>query len=264
MRDFLWAVMGVAVLSGALLGQRPKFESFEVATIRPADPNVQGRYIKMQSAHRFYAHNHTVKTLIEAAYNITSRAVSGGPAWAESDKYEIVAVTPNDVRPTPDEQMTMLRQLLTERFHLSFHREPKEFSVYAITVAKNGPKLKPTALDPNATPDGPPLLAFVLSPEVVRLPAKYTTVAEMASVMQRAVFDRPVIDRTGLTGRYDFDLEFTPDESMFGGLGMKGTAESTKPDLFTAMQEQLGLKLEASRGTIDTVVIDRVDRPADN
>jgi uncharacterized protein (TIGR03435 family) len=264
MRDFLWAAIGLAVLSGALLGQRPKFESFEVATIKPADPDVPGRYIKMQSAHRFYARNHTVKTLIEAAYNITSRAVSGGPAWVESDRYEIVAVTPNDPRPTPDEQMAMLRQLLADRFHLSFHREPKEFSVYAITVAKGGPKLKATTVDPDATPDGPPLLAFVLSPAVVRLPAKYTTIAEMASVMQRAVFDRPVIDRTGLAGRYDFDLEFTPDESMFGGLGLKGTAESTKPDLFSALQEQLGLKLEASRGIIDTVVIDRVDRPTDN
>jgi uncharacterized protein (TIGR03435 family) len=86
----------------------------------------------------------------------------------------------------------------------------------------------------------------------------------MASVMQRAVFDRPVVDKTGLTGRYDFDLEFTPDESQFGGAGLKGTPESTKPDLFTAMQQQLGLKLEATRGPIDTIVIDHVERPAEN
>jgi uncharacterized protein (TIGR03435 family) len=264
MRDFLLVVAGVTVLSGVLLAQRPKFEAFEVATIKQADPDVPGRFIRMQSAHRFYARNHTVKTLIEAAYNLTSRAVSGGPAWVESDRYEIVAVTPNNVRPTPDEQMAMLRNLLADRFHLSFHREPKEFSVYGITVAKGGAKLKPTTVDPEATPDGPPLLAFVIAPDIVRLPAKYTTVAEMASVMQRAVFDRPVVDRTGLTGRYDFDLEFTADESMFGGLGLKPIPESTKPDLFDAIQEQLGLKLEASRAMVDTVVIDRVDHPTEN
>src|SRR6202012_5524051 len=125
---------------------------------------------------------------------------------------------------------------------------------YAITVAKNGPKLKQTSVDPDATPDGPPLLAFVVAPDTIRLPARYTTIAEMASVMQRAVFDRPVVDKTGLTGRYDFDLAFTPDESMFGGAGFKGTPESTQPDLFTAMQQQLGLRLESTRGSIDTIV----------
>ena len=84
---------------------------------------------------------------------------------------------------------------------------------------------------------------------------------ELASVFQRAALDRPVVDHTGLSGRYDFDLEWTPDESQFGGLGRKETPESTKPDLFTAIQQQLGLRLEATKGPIATLVIDRAERP---
>ena len=91
-----------------------------------------------------------------------------------------------------------------------------------------------------------------------------STVAELAAVMQRSALDRPVLDRSGLTGRYDFDLEFTPDETQFGGAGLKGTPESTKPDLFTALQQQLGLRLEATRGPVDTLVIDRIERPSGN
>jgi uncharacterized protein (TIGR03435 family) len=218
----------------------------------------------MQSANRFYAKNHTLKTLIQAAYNLTPRAVSGGPSWVDSDRYEILAQSPGNVRPTLDEQMSMLRKLLADRFHLTFHRDEKEFSIYALGVAKNGLKLKESTVDPDAPPEGPPPLVFVLSPESVRLPGRSATMAEVASVFQRAALDRPVVDRTGLSGRYDFDLEFTPDESLFGGLGLKGTPESTRPDLFTAMQQQLGLKLEATKGLIDTLVIDQAERPSDN
>jgi uncharacterized protein (TIGR03435 family) len=82
--------------------------------------------------------------------------------------------------------------------------------------------------------------------------------------MQRVVLDRPVLDNTGLTGRYDFDLEWTPDESQFGGKGPPATAESSKPDLFAAIQSQLGLKLEATKGAVATLVIDRVEKPAEN
>src|SRR6266550_1606956 len=121
---------------------RPTFDEFEVATITPAAPDSPGRWIKMQSVNRFFARNHALKTLIAAAYNLTPRAISGGPAWVDSDRYEILAKTPGNVRPNLDEQMSMLRKLLSDRFKLGFHREEKEFSIYALTVAKNGSKLK--------------------------------------------------------------------------------------------------------------------------
>jgi uncharacterized protein (TIGR03435 family) len=159
--------------------------------------------------------------------------------------------------------MSMLRALLNDRFHLVFHREPKELSIYTLTVAKGGPKLKESTLQPDATPEGPPPLIFALSPTGARLPARYTTMAEFASVLQRSPLDRPVVDQTGLSGRYDFDLEFAPDESLWGG-NVPRPENSDKPGLFRAVQEQLGLRLEATRGPVDALIIDRIERPSEN
>jgi len=210
--------------------------------------------------HQFVARNHALKTLLAAAYNLTPNAITGGPGWVDSDHYDILAKPPGYVRPSLDQQMSMLRTLLSERFRVTFHREQKDFSIYALTVAKSGAKLKPGA-EPS---EGPMPLIFHLSAQEVTLPARNATMGELASVMQRSALDRPVLDRTGISGRYDFELKFTPDETLFGGAGLRGTAESTQPDLFAAIQQQLGLRLEATRGPIDTIVIDHVERPSAN
>jgi len=253
--------------AGVLCAQpaaRPRFDEFEVASIKPADPDATGRYIRMESAHGFHAKNHAVRTLVAAAYNLSPRAISGGPAWVDSEHYDIVAKTPYDLRPNLDEQMAMLRRLLADRFKLTFHREEKEMSIFALTVAKGGPKLKDSTVTADSFPAGPPPLIFVVAPPAVRLPGRYASMAELASVMQRAALDHPVVDETGLTGRYDFDLEWAPDETEFGGMLGKGSDDSTKPNLSTALQQQLGLKLEATRGPVQVLVIDHVERPAEN
>jgi uncharacterized protein (TIGR03435 family) len=243
---------------------RPAFDSFEVATIKPTtlDWPAGGRFMRMQTAHQFVARNYTLRVILAAAWNLTPRAISGGPAWVDSDRYDILAEAPGQVRPTTDEQMSMLRKLLSERFSLTFHREQKEFSIYALTIAKNGSKL--TASTPTTSPEGSPPLVFVLSPDGARLAARDATMGDLAWVMQRSALDRPVVDKTGLHGRYDFDLEWTPDETQFGGNVPTVSPEHPKPDLFAAMQEQLGLRLEATKGPIEALVIDRVERPSDN
>jgi uncharacterized protein (TIGR03435 family) len=255
-------------LAGSALAQsapvRPVFAEFEVATIKPAPPGVQGRWIRMQSTSEFAARNHALKTLIAAAYNVSPQAVLGGPAWVDSDRYDIDGRTPGAVRPSLDEQMSMLLKLLADRFQLQLHREEREMRVYALTVAKGGPRLKESTLFPDASPQGPPPLIFVVAPQAVRLPGRYATMAELASVLQRAALDHPVLDRTGLSGRYDFDLEFTPDETVFGGALGTGADDSEKPGLFAAIQQQLGLKLEATRGPAQAIVIDHVGRPSAN
>jgi len=261
------AVSSVCAVFAQSPAARPVFDAFEVATIKltPLDWS-GGRFIRMQTAHRFVARNHALKTLIAAAYNLTPRAISGAPRWVDSDHYDILAETPGEVRPNLDEQMAMLRRLLSDRFNLTFHREQKEFSIYALTVAKNGPRLKESTISPDAAPEGPPPLIFVVSPQSLHLPGRNATMSELASVFQRAVLDRPVVDRTGLTARYDFDLEFTPDDSQFGGAFGKrpGNDESPAPGLFAAMQQQLGLRLEATRGPVEALVVDHVERPSDN
>jgi uncharacterized protein (TIGR03435 family) len=244
----------------------PFFDAFEVATIRPTAPGdfSAGRYIRMQSAHVFQVKNYTVCGLIAAAYDLHPRAISGGPGWTQSDHYEIIAKTPGDARPTYDDQMAMLRKLLTERFGLAVHREEKKFQAYELTVAKGGPKLTSSP----ALPDESPNLTSTVYPAAsggidhLSMPARNVTMAQFAAILQRAILDSPVIDRTGLTGRYDFDLEWLPDETQFGG--EMHPSDSGKPGLFPALQQQLGLKMEAVRAPIETVVIDRVERPSDN
>jgi uncharacterized protein (TIGR03435 family) len=192
---------------------RPAFDAFEVATIKPTPADFQGgRFIRMQSAHEFAAKNFTLMALVAAAYNLNPQAISGGPDWADSDCYDIVAAAPNEARPNLDEQMSMLRKLLTDRFKLTFHREQKELSIYVLTVAKSGPKLKEST-----TPaDEAPVLVNRMFHGRALLPARNATMVQLASILQRAVLDRPVMDKTGLSGRYDFDLEWTPDETQFG------------------------------------------------
>jgi uncharacterized protein (TIGR03435 family) len=257
-------IIAVSQMFAQSRATRPTFDTFEVATIKPTAPDWKGgRFIRLESANRFVAKNHALKTLVAAAYNLTPRAISGGPSWIDSDHYDILAKTPGEVRPSLDEQMAMLRKLLTDRFSLTFHREQKEFSIYALIVAKNGPKLKESTVSPDASPEGPPPLVFVVSPQSVRMPGRHATMSELASVMQRAALDRPVVDKTGLSARYDFDLEFAPDESQFGGM-LGNSGDPAKPGLFAAIQEQLGLRLEATRGPIDTLVVDQVERPSAN
>jgi uncharacterized protein (TIGR03435 family) len=220
----------------------------------------------MQSAHRFQARNYTVNGLIAAAYDLNPKAIAGGPGWAETDRYDVIAATPGELRPVYDDQMRMLRKLLNDRFNFQFHRGKKEFAIYELTVAKGGPNLKPST----APPDEPYNVTTTLYPAAsggidhALLPAHNVTLQQFASVLQRAILDRPVVDHTGLASRYDFELEWTPDESEFGGQLPQGPPDSARPSLFAAMQQQLGLKIEATRGMVDTLVIDRLDRPSEN
>jgi uncharacterized protein (TIGR03435 family) len=239
----------------------PKFDAFEVATIRPADTDAKGgRYIIMQGTHRFVEKYYTLKLLIAAAYDLNPRTISGGPGWVESDHFDILAITPGDVQPTHDEQMSMLRSLLSDRFKLTFHREQKAFSIYQLELASSGPKLKPS----KEPPDAQPALISTVYPQRIVLPARNVTMNDLTSLLQRAVLDRPVVNKTGLAGRYDFDLTWAPDETQFGGDVPVASADAPSPPLFTAMQEQLGLRLEATRGPVDALVIDTAERPSAN
>ena len=240
---------------------RPKFDAFEVATIKPVDFDANsGRYIRQEGSNRVIAKNYTLQLLIAAAYDLSSKAVSGGPAWLESDRYDIVAVTPGEVQPTRGEQMAMLRSLLAERFKLSFHREQKDFPIYVLEVAKNGPRLKSSM----AASDQPAALISTVYPQRIVLPARNATMAEFTSLLQRAVLDRPVVDKTGLSGRYDFDLQWAPDETQFGGEVPVASSEAPSPPLFSALQEQLGLRLTATRGPVEAMVVDKAERPSSN
>jgi uncharacterized protein (TIGR03435 family) len=236
--------------------------TFEVATIKPTPPDWRGgRYATMQGGHQFVARNYTLKYMVAAAYSVTPRTISGGPSWIDSDAYDILAATPGEVRPSADDQMLMLQSLLTDRFQLRFHTEEKDLSYYALTVARSGAKLKESV----AAPDERTVLINQVYPgDYIHLPAHNATMAQFAAMLQRAVLDRPVLDRTGLTGKYDFDLEWTPDDSQFDGhMPPIKPDNSGKPDIFAALQ-QIGLRLESAKGPVPVIVIDHVERPSEN
>ncbi len=236
---------------------RPKFDAFEVATIKPVGADAKaGRFFKMDGTHRWVATNFTLKNLIALAYDLNPRTISGGPGWMDAQPFVIEAITPGDVKPTRLEQMQMLRALLVDRFGLKFHREQKEFSIYALTVAKGGPKLKAAA-----NPDDAPQLIGVVYPGKIEIPAKSVSMDDFVAMLQRATLDRPTLNRTGLTGKYDFDLVWAQDESQYGGQVAKAPDDAPDPPLFTALQEQLGLKLEATRGMVAALVVDQAAKP---
>jgi uncharacterized protein (TIGR03435 family) len=237
-------------------------QGFEVATIKPVENGPKTpRFIKFEGTNRFVVRDYNLKLLIAAAYNMNPKTISGGPAWIESDYYDILALTPGQTAPSRDEQMSMLRKLLSDRFKLTFHREQKEFSIYALEVAKDGPKLKATVLSPSDPSSVGPGMVY---PQKIVMPARNASMSDFASLLQRAVLDRPVVDMTGLTGRYDFSLEWAPDESQFGGELPAASADAPSPPLFQAVQQQLGLKLDARRGPVAAIVIDQVEHPSPN
>lgn len=250
------------LVSCALTAQVPQpGAAFEVATIKPVESTPKSaRYIIMQGPHRFVEKDYTLKLLIAAAYNLNPKAVSGGPSWIESDHYDILALTPGEAQPSHDEQMAMLRTLLTDRFKLAFHHESKIFSIYSLEIARGGSKLKPST----APATDQPALISTVYPQRILMPARNASMSDFVSVLQRAILDRPVVDKTGLTGRYDFNLEWAPDETQFGGDVGTSPSDTPVPPFFTAIQQQLGLRLEATRGPIETIVVDHAEHPSAN
>ena len=233
---------------------------FEVATIKPSNPDTPGKLFTIRGR-QFTTINTTLNDLIGFAYRIHAAQIAGAPEWAESAKYDITGQPEGQGQPSERQLRAMVQKLLEDRFRLSAHRDTKELPVYALTVGKGGPRL--TRNDTN--PNGFPSLMFK---GLGVLPALNATMADLASVLQTAVLDRPVVDRTELAGRFDFTLTWTPDDSQFRGLGVRVPAPSNDPNapagLFTAVQEQLGLRLESTKAPVEVLVIDRVERPSDN
>ena len=234
--------------------------TFEVATIKPSNPDTPGKLFTVRGR-QVLTINTTLNDLITFAYGLHARQITGGPGWLETDKYDVTGQPDAPGLPNQMQLRTMVQKLLADRFKLAFHRDKKELSVYALVVDNKGPTLTKSEGDPNGLPS-------LLFRGLGALPARNATMADLAGVMQAAVLDRPVVDQTGLTGRYDFTLTWTPDETQFVSMGIRvppPTADSSAPPgLFAAIQEQLGLKFESAKAPVDVIVVDHVERPSDN
>jgi uncharacterized protein (TIGR03435 family) len=239
---------------------------FEVATIKPSAPESQGTSILVGRGGQnlFTTTNTTLKDLITFAYGLHARQITGGAAWVDSDRYDLSAKPDQAGIPSVNQLKNMVQKLLAERFQLTFHMEKKELSAYAITTAKTGPKISKTQATGNLPGFGG------RGPGAVAV--RNATMAEFADFLQSRVVDRPVVDQSGLTDRYDFQLRWTPDGPPPAAAGANAgpaapppadTAE-TPPDLFAAVQQQLGLKLESTKAPVDVMVIDKVAKPSEN
>lgn len=257
-RAALIAILAVAASAQAL--------RFEVASIQRSVPDPAASMTLPMPAKggEMRRSNVTVKSLIMNAYNVRDFQVSGGPAWIGSARYDI------DAKPEPassldspaDQMRERTRWLLAQRFHLEIHREAKEMPVYDLGIAKTGLKLR-------ETPEGAPG-AGGMRMEIGQIDGRGVPLTVLVGVLSMQT-GRVVRDHTGLTGKYDIRLEWMPDPSLGGPLdrrppGAEPAAPTgvDTPPLLTAIQEQLGLRLEPRRGAVEIIVIDRIEIPTEN
>ncbi len=237
--------------------------SFDVATIKPNDSGasqMQGLTVRGRD---FATRNSSLVDLISFAYNVQAKQIVGAPEWMDKDRYDIAAVPVQEGVPNPQQLRTMMKKLLADRFKLTFHQEKRELSAYVLTVGKNGQKLKPTEL-----PGPLPGLGFRPGPDGLLLMMRNGTLEDFTSFLQTLVLDRPVVDQTGIKGKFDLQFTFTPDDSEFNGhpppLPTQTDKANTSPGLFEAIQQQLGLKLDAEKTPVDVIAIDHVEKPSAN
>jgi uncharacterized protein (TIGR03435 family) len=239
-----------AFLSRATYGQaQGQAPGFEVASIKPHPPAVDAPIFKNPdvnpiriSGSRVDLQTIGLKGLVMDAYNVKEYQVSGGPVWASrlDSTYDVAAKTEGDVAQSMDQVRLMLRSLLAERFHLKLRRESKQLPVYDLVVAKGGPKVKRVANDAPPTPG-----------------MRRGSMDQLAALLSLMV-DRPVIDKTGLEGVYEYSSGLTQLD-----IGAQDSADAVARGL-TAIQEQLGLKVEAAKAMLERLVIESAEKPTSN
>ena len=278
----------------------PPAPAFEVASIKPNNSG-DGRVMMQNQPGRFVATNITLRLLIRNAYQVQDFQITGGPNWLGSDHFDIIAKVPDGTPApqgppapgsAPSPLQLMLRSLLAERFKLTLHNETKDSPIYALVLARSdgrlGPELKTSEADCNAQfaagrgrggpmpPPGPPPPGAAMPCGIRIGPGNMAVGGSPLSQFANSLgmfTGRVVVDRTGLTGNYDFNLTWTPDQMpqrppgapadqpvQFNGVAI----DPNGPSLFTAVQEQLGLKLDSARGPVELLVIDRADKPVED
>lgn len=234
----------------------------EVATIKPSQPGRQGKAFGFRGG-QVLTVNTNMNDLIAVAYGLHTKQIVGGPDWFGSEMFDINGKPDTPGQPDIKQMGIMVQKLLADRFALKFHHEQRELSVYAVRLASGGPKM--TVAGAN---DQQAFFFRGLGDLIVR----DMTMAEFATWMQGSVMDKPVVDQTGLKDKYDFTLKWTPDDSQFAQFRgavtptppPAGDNPNAPPSLYTAVQEQLGLKIEATKAMDDVIVIDHVEQPSPN
>ena len=226
---------------------------FEVASVKPDEPSDKPGEIRVAGGGRLDLGEVTVKMLVEQAYAISGYRIYGGPSWFDSARYSIVAKAADEAgNLTLDQMRPMLRTLLADRFHLTVHREEKDLPMFRLVVSKGGPKLRKSLVS------GPPKSRMGMG----RITDEKASLDTLASELGQQL-GRFVSNQTGLKGDFDFHVEWTPDpgQNIGGDSDTPPPAGADGPSIFTALQEQLGLRLESGKGPVEVIVVDRVEKP---
>jgi uncharacterized protein (TIGR03435 family) len=231
-------------------------QSFEVASIHTRTDGTGEMWTLKPfrfefSGPRLTIENFRLSDLITYAYDIKDYELLGEPHWADIDRYDVSTKAEGDAALTRDPARPMMQALLADRFQLKVHRETREMPVYALVVVKNGPKFKEGA------PDAQSLLTLGSKGKGLVMTVTKGSMAQLASQFsKRNGVDRPVIDKTGLTGSYDYKLEWGDNGAV--------QADADVVSIFTAIQEQLGLKLEKTTAPIEVLIVDYAAKPSEN
>jgi bla regulator protein blaR1 len=236
--------------------------AFEVATIKSSNPEEHRKFFRLRPD-RLEGVNETVADMITFSYGVHRKQVVDAPAWIESEKFDISAKPDAEGMPSLRQWKTMVQKLLTDRFKLSFHRDQRELAVYVLSVGPAGAKLAESQGDAKGLP------GIGFQRRMGDLGAFNVSMADFINFMTRnAGLDRPILDRTGLTGRYDFKLSWTPDDAQWSSVAPNVPRPSDDanpaPPLYTALQEQLGLKFSAAKALAEVYVIDHLEKPSEN
>ncbi len=236
--------------------------AFEVATIKPSDPASKGQIVTLRGT-EVITTNTTVHDLINLAYWLHPKQLTGGPAWTESEKYDMTGKPDAPGQPNVDQMKMMIQKLLADRFQLKFHFEKRDLSAYAVTITKAGAKIIRSQDDPKGLPG----FYFGRTASGTTLTFRNSPMSQVTAVLQNFL-DKPVVDQSGLSEKYDFTLTFTLDAAQavrLGGAPLPAADNpDAAPDVFAAFQQQLGLKLESTKAPVDVMVIDKVEKPSEN
>lgn len=265
-RLLLLFFIGIASIV-SLYAAPPDDPAFDVASIRR---DVGNGPIYLAWFPTFRAQRQTLKALVGLAYQVRDFQLTGGPAWIDSDRFDIDAKTEERLAPGQqhvDLQRRRLRTLLHDRFHLTLHPETKSLPIYELVVAKGGPRMQPSTCIDRETGDtaiapGRTAADYCLGSRIGRggMESRGSTMAFLASSLSSQL-SRMVVDKTGLAGKYKIHLTYTPDALA---VPAPDAADGSAPDIFAAIQEQLGLKLESAKAPVEVLVIDYVERPSEN
>jgi bla regulator protein blaR1 len=242
-------------LYGQIADAAGPLPAFEVASIKPSDAERRGKGFTTNGRH-FSTLNTTASDLLQYAYEVQARQIVDAPAWLDADQFNITAVAGEGEPGIPNAWNLMMRKLLADRFGLAFHHDTRELPVYELRIGKNGPKLAKSSAG-----DGHTELYFSRTSKSsagMTVHARNATMAGLAKLLQSNL-QRPVVDRTGLAGSFDFTMDFT--DTVKAGDAASPSGEADAPSIFTAIQEQIGLKLEPAKGPADVIVIDHIERP---